>query len=188
MKIKYYSTYFISILIVISVCSLFLAGCSSEPKYTAEEWGKIQEDEEYLSIRDEIIEFDKEYNRITEEFNNEIDSLNDSSNSKEGSTELLEQKIELTEDFKNEFQKLRMPEPLDDFYYLKLEELDWVLKEREHLRLMIVINPPEDSSLASSLFEDWGELKEKIDNLKLEANKEKRKVYREYDLDDLLID
>ena len=174
---------------IIVFCTIILFGCNlNEPRYTAEEWEKIQEDEEYLNIRDEIIEFDKEYNRMAEEFNNKKSSLDDNfgSDSKKEAIEFLNQLEELTVNFKNEFQKLRTPEPLDDFYYLKLEELDWVLKEYEHIALMFEINPSKDSFIGLNLIEDWGDQKVKIDNLKLEADKEKRKVYREYDLDDLL--
>ena len=157
-----------------------LISCNSEPTYTAGEWEETIEEQEYQKFRSEIKEFDKEYTFLIETYNKEFDKLKEDisfyvekNSNKEEFLALLDSFSEFILDFKKEFEEIDIPEPLDDFYYLKLEQINYLYK---------VFNG-FSSSVESNKYEGY---MEKEDELELEADKEKRRVYREYDLDDLI--
>ena len=185
MKAKYFTILSI-VLVIVSLlsCKAQNVQLEDEPRYTAEEWEKIQENEEYLSIKDEIIEFDKTYGKISDQYSNDIIDLSEEfkyyaqKNNKNKLISILEEREEVVSNFKEEFQKLYIPEPLDGFYYLKLEEVNYDYK--------LVSMGLSYYKTGTGDLERVKEYSDKSDKLNLEADKEKRRVYREYDLDDLL--
>ncbi len=168
-------------------------------------------------VKNEIIQFDEEYWEINEDWkntfekmNNDIEILNRSDTEPidriEGTIELLE---ELKENHNNRlkiFKKLHIPEPLDGFYYKKLEQLEkyemGLIKEIESknkLKVLALLIPVgEDKNLPSKeTIENYMADIEELNNesikyydedkeLERECDMMQREVYRENGLDDLI--
>jgi len=150
-----------SIILVFSILFLSLS-CASEPRYTAEEWEEFQREEDYQRIRNEIIQFDKEYKEIMVFYENERDKISSYSDEEKAWDELPK----LCNEIVNQLMGIYVPELLDDFIYKRIEFM-------KRLR-------------TSYIQRDIQALKE-LDLLEIEADRIKREVYREYDLYDLII-
>jgi hypothetical protein len=169
------------ILIVGSFACLF--SCSNDIKYTAEEWEKVnkandttevettiletkntqstvQQDRADLDkLKEEIIKFDEEYWKIAEE-----KKKNDEANSGD-----LDKMKKVFSEYVLKFKSLNIPEPLDEFYYKKIEQFN-----------------NTEMAFISTKLEDVETLAKEIKKAQLEASKLQREVYREYGLDDLI--
>ncbi len=193
----------------------------------------IQEKREFNRTKEEIIKFDEEYWKIAQEYNKKSDEISKKlssipddkpldaagedinkalaivseniSNNKE-IVKIRNDDLEYYSTYIQNFKSLNIPEPLDEFYIKKIEQLNKSVKSRQllisatsrHIDLLEVAESSIkrnkfDSDLVEKiaedrdkLFEESKNLSEEAANLGLECDKLQREVYREYGLDDLI--
>ncbi len=142
---------------------------------------------EKQKVKKEIIQFDQKYWEISDDSKNRQLANEISNNHKmqkwNACERLLKELMQNHERFISEFKKLHIPEPLDDFYYTKLQQLDsfkqgnliWLFFYENNMGTFNIY----DSERAEDYFK-------KADDLWFEGSKIRREVYREYGLDDLI--
>lgn len=111
---------YIVIIILLLLMSSLLLFISCELRYTAKEWEEIEKDEEYTKMRNEIIEFDKEYNELVKAYNSDNSEME-------------------IEDFENNLRGIHIPEPLDEVYFKKLEEISCIKLNKKNLASNLLI-------------------------------------------------
>lgn len=157
------------LIIFLILISVLLLSC--EPRYTTEEWQKIQEDTEFQKNKEAIIKFDSEYKAIIEDFNGEMETWKNKYKDirKPIVTETMDRmKNEFLRMYNNvpiDLKKLYVPAPLDDFYD----------KNIEYYTRMGRLN---DSTTSNEIDE--------FNMMKIEINRIQREVYRKYNLEYLL--
>lgn len=176
-------------------------------------------------IKKEIIQFDKEYYEIAQQiieksnkFNEELKELEKKDPGMmtvevtEKLIKLLEKSNEDYSDYINKFRNLHIPEPLDDFYYKKLEQFDnyykahvkWIeaIESRKQFLqyLDYTVDYEVSEYIAKETLEDLEDLNDDFKDLlnksdeyfdkayqfSMECSKIQREVYREFSLDDLI--
>jgi len=188
----------IAIIIIILVSTFILFGCEKQ------------------RIKNEIIQFDKEYWDIAEGYLIEIETFGEEysrivkNDPDTMEIKTIEKVIELQEDYISyysnyikTFRGFHIPEPMDEFYYKKLEQFDNALKsittglnalniKKYSLELIINNKTVSDGSIENSienykqLLEECEDYDDRVFSLGLECDKLRREVYREYGLEDLL--
>jgi len=156
-------------------------------------------------IKNEIIKFDEEYYENVQEAvnydnkfwidlgkaipDNEPPSLSGLRKAKK----LLENYLDNYDEYIYSFRNLHTPEPLDDFYYEKLEQFDYY---RKYIYIFLEatndyifykeqgINYIPDDLIGK--FDERDEYFEKASRKSLDCDRIRREVYREYGLDDLI--
>jgi hypothetical protein len=161
------------LIFILILISIIFIGCSSEPRYTAEEWNEIikekeleQEQSEFQKEKEKIIKFDKKLNEIKLNYENAVNKIGDKIktgelNSDETQTALINILDDLLEDLKD----IEVPYSLDDFYDKKIELFS---------KLRNSVNGIDESKA------------DELDLLKIESDRIQREVYRKYDLEYLL--
>ena len=145
----------------------------------------IQEQIKATNTREEIIKFDEEYWKIDEEW---VQWQKDDSRSDD---EVLSDYKKYQKDYSEDilkFKSINIPKPLDEFYYKKIEQFNSIqLSQSKLLQLLnIVTSNTGKTTELDRLLKEAEDYKNKGNELKLEADKIQREVYREYDLDDLI--
>ncbi len=171
---------FILSILIVSI----LLGCNSEPKYTAEEWEKIQEQErdaktleeeekqkeEFYDTRLKIRDFFNKYYDFREKYLNESTKTNYEYNVKN-----VQRNINAIYDFKKNLSTLNVPEPLDDFYDKVIERANCNLDIQYYFKDSLTSNKIDESNYDS--------YSQKRDDLSIEIDREEREIRREYDLE-----
>jgi len=170
----------IIVLVLVFILSFFMFGCEKQ------------------KIKNELIEFDKQYYAIAEwdelkildnklqefgqVFYNDVSTVEEVNN--------IEQKVlDLEEILLEKLRSLEIPEPLDEFYQKKIQQLSYDM-QRQSISIQDYENfkqgnwVPEDNE---KMHKTSDELSDKIEKLYWECDTIRREVYRKYGLDDLLI-
>ena len=162
---------------------------------------KAKEDEkiEFNKTKEEIIKFDDDYWKITDEFTDKQKTWADEVKDK-GFLEWIkinEAEKKYYSEYILKFKNLTIPEPLQDFYYKKLEQCNVELEEYDNLTetLEFILSEQqnmkqEQSSLSMGngvkLAEEGNNLSQKRFDLDLKCKQIIEDVYLEYNLDDLI--
>ena len=133
----------------------------------------------------EIVEFDRDYGTLRDEFTAEVGKLSEKINLEVSSVdelkELTKQRMDASREFKNELSKISIPEPLKDYYEFETEFL------ASDIEAMTLVLAYYDSGRYSTFDDsDLEELHENNNLLFLKAQQEMQGVYEEYDLEYLL--
>ena len=148
-------------------------------------------------IKNELIEFDKQYYAIAEW--NELKTLgaklkemgqvfySDTTEVEEMNN--IEQKIlDLEETISEKLRSLKIPAPLDEFYQKKLQQISYDMQiatagiqDYENFK-----QGKQQTGDNEKMLKENKELRGKVDKLYWECDTIRREVYREYGLDDLL--
>jgi hypothetical protein len=148
-------------------------------------------------IKNELIEFDKQYYAITEW--KEMKALNDKikgmgqvfysdTSAIEEIDNTAQKLLKATEIAVEKLRALKIPAPLDEFYQKKLQQLSYnmqILSEsiQDYKNFKQGKWSPSDNE---KMIKDTKELDDKAEKLYWECDTIRREVYREYGLDDLL--
>jgi hypothetical protein len=206
------------ILIIATITIMFLLSTGCEKQRLKNEI--VEFDEAYWNLASEFeVENEKSINKLNNLQQNyqqykQNDDVSVTINKLNSNIEGLKQAIEIKNDFLeyyltyiSDFRALKIPSPLDDFYYKKLEtfnknveaiqteikfnsaDLSWSelmrdgLKNKDYSNIDYV---EEISNIGDELLKETERLYNEIGDLQIECDKIRREVYREYGLDDLL--
>ncbi|MHB8276162.1 MAG: hypothetical protein ACYDIA_00705 [Candidatus Humimicrobiaceae bacterium] len=192
---------FILIILILTSILLTSSGCF------------IQKNIEFNKAKQEIIKFDEEYWKIAEEYmllkekyGKSLYEIISNLEKHQGNKNLLyqdtlEQKNLAEESYKNysgyilKFKSINIPKPLDEFYYKKIEEFNALQTgDSKYSQLLDLYIFKRDSDSINeetikelnTLSKEEEDYKKKAGEIRLEADKIQREVYREYGLDDLI--
>jgi len=189
-------------IITVAILIFISTGCFIQEKIELKKQAEAEE-LAFIKTKEEIIKFDGEYWKVSEEYEakqdeyyKDLEKIPDSNLSKNDwvSIKNIEEKNhKWYSDYIEKFKSLNIPKPLDEFYYKKMEQFNnFINASRVYIdRCNIIITNWDNWSV--TLDDRINELDNKIESYadkgteqRLEAQKLQREIYREYGLDDLI--
>ncbi len=192
------------ILIALTLSAMFSIGCEKQ------------------RIKNELVQFDNDYWKISKElmyydenFINDIRYLEEkdpnfaNNNNTRKIINLIEDYQAEYEEYIGNFKEIHIPEPLDNFYYIKLDQFDsyWnsnkayiqycqvIINKNNYINEAIDNNYTEEKAMGvinnfnesrDNFYEDYGDYGDEGSDLYSRCNQLQREIYREYDLDNLI--
>ncbi len=161
------------LIIIILITSIFIAllsiGCEKQ------------------RVKNEIIQFDREYYEVVDhqKYRQQIDDINNNHEMQKWDEceRTLKELMQDQERFISEFRKLSIPEPFDDFYHIKIQQLDYF---RRGNLIWLFFYENNMNTFNDKDYDRSEDYFKKADDLWFESDKIRREVYREYGLDDLI--
>ena len=133
----------------------------------------------------EIAEFDLDYRRIKDEFEEEVRELSEKADARLSSIgelkEITVRRVDASQEFRDGLSGMDIPRPLGDYYRLETEFLDSDIG-----KMALVLEYYESGSYSTYDDEKLAEAYQESERDFLEAEGEMEMVYREYGLEHLL--